>query len=97
MFKHSSSKLIGGGEACLNPLLTSNSIIWTHTLKITFTSNKASEIEKSINAIYIGTKEILRQVDPEAFYVSQFPPNLNNFIDQSMPTTLFIWVPLLFQ
>ena len=56
MFKHSSSKIIGGGEAKLIPLLTSNSIIWTHILKITFTSNKASEIEgKSTNSISIGT------------------------------------------
>ena len=30
------------GEASLIPILTSNSIIWTHTLKITFTSNKGS-------------------------------------------------------
>ena len=44
MFKYSSSKVIGVGEPHLIPGLTSNSIIWTHTLKITFTSNKAASM-----------------------------------------------------
>ena len=67
MFKYSSSKVIGVGEPQLIPGLTSNSIIWTHTLKITFASNKAS---------YREPPKLLTKIGP---YYAQVPYTLKGF------------------